>query len=190
VLETFEVESAWRDNLNRRAFGGLHDRAYHRPTAQDACIPFLGGWNFPRRASLWVMGKSFLWPASWVHWLALVPGALGLAILLRCMWDFVAVGLGTPAPIDPPKTLVATGLYQFVRNPMYVGVMIAVLSEAAFFGSLRVLEYAVVIWAMVFLFVLGYEEPTLRRKFGASYEVYCKGVPRWIPRLTPWQGEP
>jgi protein-S-isoprenylcysteine O-methyltransferase Ste14 len=137
----------------------------------------------------WLMGRSFSWPASWVHWLAVISGALGLAILLRCMWEFISVGLGTPAPIDPPKSLVATGLYRFVRNPMYVGVMTTVLSEAAFFGSLRILEYALVIWGMVFLFVLGYEEPTLRKKFGASYEAYCRGVPRWIPRLTLWRGE-
>ena len=95
-------------------------------------------------------------------------------------------GTGTPAPIDPPRNLVVSGLYRFVRNPMYVGVALVLLSEAALFGSFRLLEYALIVWAAFFLFVVAYEEPALRRKFGVSYQAYFEAVPRWIPRLTPW----
>jgi protein-S-isoprenylcysteine O-methyltransferase Ste14 len=133
-----------------------------------------------------LLRKAVPWPALGVNWLALAPGALGAAILLECAWDFAVVGLGTPAPIDPPKHLVVSGLYRFVRNPMYVGVAAVLFSEAALFGSLRLLEYAFAVWAAFFLFVLAYEEPALRRKFGASYQDYCEAVPRWFPRLTPW----
>jgi len=99
------------------------------------------------------------------------------------------VGLGTPAPIDPPKSLVVNGLYRFVRNPMYVGVVLVLFSEGLLFSSSRLLEYAVLVGAGFFLFVVAYEEPTLRKKFGASYQAYCQAVPCWIPRLTPWSHE-
>ena len=119
------------------------------------------------------------------------PGAvlvlLGAAVYLRCAWNFAAEGFGTPAPIDPPKELVVRGLYRHVRNPMYVGVVGVLLGEALFFGARVLLEYAAVVFGFFFLFVLAYEEPALRRKFGATYERYCAEVPRWIPRLRPWR---
>ena len=125
------------------------------------------------------------WPAGWVNWLALGPCALGATVLLKCAWDFAVVGLGTPAPIDPPKSLVVSGLYRFVRNPMYVGVGLVLLSEALLFGSVKLLKYALVVVIAFHLFVVLYEEPTLRKKFGASYQAYCQAVPRWMPRLRP-----
>jgi len=125
-------------------------------------------------------------PIGWLNWLALAPCGLGAVILLKCAWDFAVVGLGTPLPIDPPKSLVVSGLYRFVRNPMYVGVALVLFSEAALFSSMRLLGYALLVGAGFFLFVLTYEEPTLRKKFGAPYQAYCQAVPRWIPRLTPW----
>jgi protein-S-isoprenylcysteine O-methyltransferase Ste14 len=124
-----------------------------------------------------------------MNWLALAPCGLGAAILLKCAWDFAVVGLGTPAPIDPPKSLVVSGLYRFVRNPMYVGVALVLFSEALLFSSPRLLDYALLVGTGFFLFVIAYEEPTLRKKFGASYQTYCRAVPRWIPRLTPWSPE-
>jgi len=133
-----------------------------------------------------LLRKHVPFPEGWINWLALAPSALGVAILLKCAWEFAGAGLGTPAPIDPPKTLVVSGLYRFVRNPMYVGVALVLLSEAAIFNSFRLLKYALLVAAAFFLFVLAYEEPALRRKFGASYQAYCQAVPRWIPRLTPW----
>jgi protein-S-isoprenylcysteine O-methyltransferase Ste14 len=115
----------------------------------------------------------------------IVPGAIGL---LWCAWDFVFTGCGTPAPIDPPKVLVAKGLYRWVRNPMYVTLGLVLGGEAILFQSLRLLAYALLAWLACHLFVVFYEEPTLRKKFGAAYEAYRQAVPRWIPRFTPRTG--
>jgi protein-S-isoprenylcysteine O-methyltransferase Ste14 len=111
-----------------------------------------------------------------------LPIALGAACYLWCAWDFASFGQGTPAPIDPPKVLVARGLYRVVRNPMYVGVLLIVLGESLLFASATLLGYALLIWVIAHLFVVFYEEPILRRKFGTSYETYRRTVPRWIPR--------
>jgi protein-S-isoprenylcysteine O-methyltransferase Ste14 len=111
-----------------------------------------------------------------------LPVALGVAIYLWCAGDFATAGQGTPAPIDAPKHLVVRGLYRFVRNPMYVGVMLILLGESLLFRSKRILVYAAVVFGFFNLFVILYEEPALTRKFGASYEEYLKSVPRWIPR--------
>lgn len=119
------------------------------------------------------------------HYAGVLLISSGAAIYLWCAWNFVWSGLGTPAPIDPPKTLVVRGLYCYVRNPMYVGVPCVLLGEALFFQSIRVLEYALLGLAAMHLFVVFYEEATLRKKFGASYEEYCRRVPRWIPKLKP-----
>jgi protein-S-isoprenylcysteine O-methyltransferase Ste14 len=125
-------------------------------------------------------------PATWVNWLAIVPCMLGGLILLWCAWDFAVVGRGTPAPIDAPKCVVVSGLYRFVRNPMYVGVELVVLGEAWLFSSPRLLGYALLLGLCFHLFVVFYEEPTLTKQFGGPYQKYCQAVPRWIPRLSPW----
>jgi protein-S-isoprenylcysteine O-methyltransferase Ste14 len=130
--------------------------------------------------------KETHWPVAWVNWLAMVPCLLGGSALLWCAWDFAVVGRGTPAPIDPPKSVVVSGLYRFVRNPMYVGVELVILGEAWLFCSARLLGYALLLGPCFHLFVVFYEEPTLRRRFGGPYQEYCQAVPRWIPRLTPW----
>jgi len=111
-----------------------------------------------------------------------LPIALGVAIYLWCAWDFATAGQGTPAPIDAPKHLVVRGLYRFVRNPMYVGVLLILLGESLAFRSPRILVYAAIVFTFFNLFVILYEEPALKRKFGASYEEYLKKIPRWIPR--------
>jgi protein-S-isoprenylcysteine O-methyltransferase Ste14 len=116
------------------------------------------------------------------QWAGTVMVALGLVGLLWCGWEFATRGRGTPAPFDAPKALVARGPYRWVRNPMYVSVATAVAGEALFFWSRVLLQYLAIGWVFFHLFVLGYEEPTLREKFGAEYEAYCKAVPRWIPR--------
>jgi protein-S-isoprenylcysteine O-methyltransferase Ste14 len=116
----------------------------------------------------------------------LAGGALllvGVSIYLWCAWDFAVKGLGTPAPIDAPKNLVVQGLYRFTRNPMYVGVAAMILGQAIFWSSLAITIYLCVVVAFFNLFVLFYEEPTLRHQFGAQYEEYCRAVPRWILRL-------
>ncbi len=109
---------------------------------------------------------------------------LGAAIYFRCAFDFTFKGKGTPAPIDPPKELVAQGLYRYVRNPMYVGAFTILIGEAMLFESRHLLVYAGLMLSCFSLFVLLYEEPVLRRKFGESYKRYCDEVPRWIPRLS------
>ncbi len=113
--------------------------------------------------------------------------AAGLPVLLDSFARFAIQGLGTPAPIAPPQHLVITGLYRFVRNPMYVAVLLLIFGQGLLFGSVGLLEYGIVIWLGFFAFVVLYEEPTLRRKFGAEYEEFCAEVPRWIPRLKPWK---
>ncbi|HUB83800.1 MAG TPA: isoprenylcysteine carboxylmethyltransferase family protein [Bryobacteraceae bacterium] len=130
----------------------------------------------------------------WIsHWrfdspLALrLPGALltaaGILLLLHCVRRFVVQGLGTPAPVLPTRHLVVTGMYRYVRNPMYIAVVTAILGQAALFGSVELLAYGAMVWLLVHLFVLVYEEPALRRTFGAEYQEFCAKVPRWIPHL-------
>ena len=110
---------------------------------------------------------------------------IGIVILLWSFWNFLHEGLGTPAPIDPPKELVATGFYRYVRNPMYVGVLAAILGHFLWFGYWNLLIYAIVVFIAFHSFVTIYEEPTLKMKFGAAYEDYLRTVPRWIPRVRP-----
>ena len=108
----------------------------------------------------------------------------GIALYFACaFWGFALRGEGTPSPIDPPKKLVVEGPYRIVRNPMYWSVAFALLGEALVFHSLALVELAFALFAGANLFVLFYEEPVLRRKFGAEYEDYCRRVPRWLPRF-------
>jgi len=123
------------------------------------------------------------------HLLVAAPLALvGLAIYFWCLWDFAVAGRGTPAPIDPPKHLVVRGLYRYVRNPIYVGVLLVVAGWAVAFRSSAVLEYGVAVALAFHLFVMLVEEPLLRRRFGATYEAYRRAVPRWLPRPPQGRG--
>jgi protein-S-isoprenylcysteine O-methyltransferase Ste14 len=119
---------------------------------------------------------------------AIVLMAIGGAIAFRCLIDFAWRGLGTPAPFDPPRRLVVSGLYRWVRNPMYVGMGILLIGEALLLPAIRLqmLAMVAILWIVVTLFIVVYEEPTLRRLFGEDYERYCRNVRRWIPRLTPF----
>jgi protein-S-isoprenylcysteine O-methyltransferase Ste14 len=125
--------------------------------------------------------------ARW-RWIAAVPSLLGFAVALRCIWDFGATGHGTPVPVAPPQKLVVVGFYRHVRNPMYVGFFVGWLGLWVVFGRANRVALTVALIAVVgvALFVRLYEEPTLREKFGADYEKYCRNVPRWIPRLRAW----
>ena len=118
-----------------------------------------------------------------VRFLGLLPIVIGALIYFRCAWDFTFSGSGTPAPIDPPKKLVVRGFYRFVRNPMYIGVSLPLFGEALLFESATLLVYAAVVLLTFHLFVMCYEEPHLRRKFGDSYKSYCDAVPRWLPDI-------
>ena len=111
----------------------------------------------------------------------LVLALLGGTLYLACIRGFARLGRGTPAPIDPPRTLVVSGPYRFTRNPMYIAVHTVILGEAMLFASGRLLVYGLAVLAAFHLFVVLYEEPTLRRLFGPAYETYCAEVPRWLP---------
>lgn len=131
----------------------------------------------------WLIGGFTMPQNAFLSWVGIILIACGTAIYLRCAWEFAVRGLGTPAPIAPTRFLVTTALHRHVRNPMYIGVALVILGEAALFRSLRLILYAAVMLGTVHLFILFYEEPTLRRQFGKSYEEYFASVPRWIPKL-------
>ncbi len=132
-------------------------------------------WMLPRGVRPELRGASVLgWPLI----------AAGVVLYVAtAFWGFALRGKGTPAPIDPPKTLVVEGPYRVVRNPMYWAVTFVMLGEALAFRSAALAELAMAFFAGTMLFVLLYEEPALRRKFGAEYEAYCRQVPRWLPRF-------
>ncbi len=125
--------------------------------------------------------------AHW-RWLAAIPSVLGFAVALRCVWDFGWTGHGTPAPIAPPQRLVVVGFYRYVRKPLYVGFAAGWIGLWIVFGHAAWEAIAVValIALGVHLFVMFYEEPVLRKKFGTDYEEYCRNVRRWWPRVSPW----
>lgn len=160
--------------------------------------------------SLWLVLRSLLWTIllpglfagylpwryfglerAWLdvwgprHVLGFSCIALGAVLLGTCIVEFARSGRGTLSPADPPRHLVVRGLYRHVRNPMYLSVTIIVLGEVLVTRSRALAVY----WAVWFLganlFVIGYEEPTLRSQFGASYEEYTRQVGRWIPRIPP-----
>ncbi len=106
----------------------------------------------------------------------------GIVIGSWCTFEFMVRGSGTPNPLDPPKFLVHRGFYRYVRNPMYVSVAFILVGETLFFRSVALAVYSAVLLIGIHLLVVLYEEPILRRRFGESYEEYCRRVPRWIPR--------
>jgi protein-S-isoprenylcysteine O-methyltransferase Ste14 len=108
---------------------------------------------------------------------------LGTLIYLICVMEFAVRGRGTPAPIDAPRRLVVSGLYQYVRNPMYVGVLSVVLGWAFLSRSLELLGYAALLALVFHAFIRLYEEPALKRQFGPEYETYLTSVGRWLPRI-------
>jgi len=113
----------------------------------------------------------------------------GIPGLVDSFARFAVQGLGTPAPVAPTQHLVVTGLYRHVRNPMYVAVAAVILGQALLFADWRLLAYGAVFWLACHIFVLAYEEPTLKQTFGAEYDAFRANVPRWIPRMTPWRPE-
>jgi protein-S-isoprenylcysteine O-methyltransferase Ste14 len=117
-------------------------------------------------------------------WAALGVIAIGIAVYLHtAFWGFALMGGGTPAPIAPTKILVVKGLHRFVRNPMYLGVALVIGGQAWLFHSLHILIYMACMLTVAHLFVVVYEEPTLRRQFGEEYDRYRATVSRWIPNF-------
>lgn len=125
-------------------------------------------------------------PTNIAHWqipqlLGLVLIAPGAVILLHCIRNFAVIGRGTLSPLDAPRRLVVQGLYRYMRNPMYSGVIMILLGEALLFESASLLGYAVGCFVLFNLVIVLYEEPALRSRFGESYERYCRAVGRWLP---------
>lgn len=106
----------------------------------------------------------------------------GVSMALWCVLTFALVGRGTPLPFDPPRRLVVSGPYQFVRNPMAAGVGLALVGLALFYESGAILAFMAVFMLVIHAMVVLYEEPTLRRTFGTDYVAYCDKVSRWLPR--------
>jgi protein-S-isoprenylcysteine O-methyltransferase Ste14 len=132
----------------------------------------------------WRLGPPLLgWSAT--RWLGAALLVLALPIWVMFNLRFVVEGRGTPAPLAPPERLAVGGPFRWVRNPGYVSVVALLVGQALLFASPALLAYAAVVALGFHLFVILYEEPTLRRQFGVEYETYCRAVPRWIPRLRP-----
>jgi protein-S-isoprenylcysteine O-methyltransferase Ste14 len=139
-------------------------------------IPWsLTGWQVREPAPYWapmrVLGAMLL--------------VAGLIVLVRACVRFVVEGFGTPVPVAAPDRLVVGGPYRYVRNPMYVAILGAIVGQALLLGRLGLLLYAAALWLIAVAFVRRYEEPTLARRFGADYEAYRRAVPAWWPRLRP-----
>jgi protein-S-isoprenylcysteine O-methyltransferase Ste14 len=138
---------------------------------------------------LWI--THFRVPAGEPWGQMLLAGALiavGVAPGLESVWRFVSVGRGTLMPTVPTEHLVVSGFYRHVRNPMYVGVLVALAGELILFRSRNMVVYALLLWLGFHLFVCLYEEPTLMRRYGEEYVRFKRHVPRWLPRLKPWRG--
>lgn len=119
-----------------------------------------------------------------IRYCGLILIITGAVINLKCYWDLISSGKGTPDPLIPTVELVVRGLYQFMRNPIYVGLFLILCGEAILFMSAVLLVYALMWLLALTLIVVFIEEPSLKRRFGGSYDEYLKSVPRWIPRLT------
>ena len=119
------------------------------------------------------------------QWIGIALVALGGLLAIWCVVTFGTIGQGTPAPFDPPRRLVVRGPYRFVRNPMYIGAGTAVGGAALYYTSLPLLGFLVFFLGAMQLFIIYYEEPTLKRMFGPEYIAYLHSVRRWWPRFRP-----
>jgi protein-S-isoprenylcysteine O-methyltransferase Ste14 len=138
-----------------------------------------------------ITGWDLRWPVSAFGVAVMALGsallAVAIVVLIRNFIRFVVEGRGTPSPVLQTERLVVGGDYRYVRNPMYLAVIAAILGQAMIFGSLALLIYALAVWAMVASFARWYEEPLLQTRYGEEYERYRQGVRAWVPRLHPWQ---
>ncbi|HEX3207665.1 MAG TPA: isoprenylcysteine carboxylmethyltransferase family protein [Propionibacteriaceae bacterium] len=138
-----------------------------------------------------ITGWDLRWPVSAFGVAVMALGsallAVAIVVLIRNFIRFVVEGRGTPSPVLQTERLVVGGDYRYVRNPMYLAVIAAILGQAMIFGSLALLIYALAVWAMVASFARWYEEPLLQTRYGEEYGRYRQGVRAWVPRLHPWQ---
>jgi protein-S-isoprenylcysteine O-methyltransferase Ste14 len=149
--------------------------------------PGIGAGLVPWWISRWkVQAPLFGFPP--IRILGVILIVLGTPVVLDSFARFALQGLGTPAPVFPTLHLVVKGFYRYVRNPIYLAVVSVILGEGMILGNVNLLAYGVLAWLSTHLFVLAYEEPTLRKTFGAEYDAFCANVPRWVPRMSPWSG--
>lgn len=182
----------------------MHDttipgRVRRKESAPRRLLGLLGAWHLPRRLRATIYGIFYITlvmavlPYLWARWLGADPdsavrilagGALaaaGLALFIWCVVLMVRDGEGTQSPLEPPRRFVAAGPYRYARNPMLLGNLLVLLGEAAMFASPGIVVFAVLFFAICQSILLTIEEPALRRRFGATYEHYCRRVPRWLP---------
>jgi protein-S-isoprenylcysteine O-methyltransferase Ste14 len=142
-------------------------------------IPGAGAVWFPWEILHGLHGRS---RAVAPFWPAVVVIAAGAALYAWCAWTFAATGGGTPGPWDAPRRVVGTGPYRWVRNPIYIGALLVIGGEAWLLSSVALMVYAGAMAVTFHLFVICYEERTLRRRFGPAYAEYTRTVSRWLPR--------
>ena len=128
-------------------------------------------------------------PQKAVFWLAIFVVGIAFVLIIRTVSIFFKIGKGTPAPWDPPKKIVVLGPYRYMRNPMITGALLVLLAEFLFFQSWPIVAWTLLFFVGNMIYFPLVEEKGLQRRFGEDYTVYCKNVPRWIPRLKPWQSE-
>ncbi len=126
---------------------------------------------------------SFSDPDQWslTQFAAVLLLSIGAVILFKSIWSFARVGKGTLAPFDETQNLIVVGLYRYVRNPMYIGVITILLAESWFFWSTSLLTYTAFCFVVANILIIGYEENRLRYKYGDGFRHYCEHVGRWIP---------
>lgn len=137
---------------------------------------------------LWI--THFCIPAGEPLWPEVCAAGLiiaGLLPALESISRFIYIGRGTLAPVAPPQHLIVSGFYRYVRNPMYVGVLVALAGEYILFRHLGIVIEAALAWLGATVFILLHEEPSLTRRYRDEYLQYKQHVPRWLPRLTPWR---
>jgi protein-S-isoprenylcysteine O-methyltransferase Ste14 len=163
-------------------------------------VAVLGSALFFVVAPLMLAGFIPLWVTRWefrpaffgvdlTRILGVILIIVGVPGLVDSFARFALEGLGTPAPIAPPQKLVVTGLYRYVRNPIYIAVVAVIFGQALLFGDWNLLSYGALLWLFFHIWVVMIEEPTLKETFGTEYESFRTNVPRWIPRLTLWRAE-
>ncbi len=116
----------------------------------------------------------------------LLIGTIGLTVMALTILSFIRIGKGTLAPWSPTRKLVVGGMYAYVRNPMILGVITGLVGESLVFSSIRIFIWAVSVFVINTLYFVVSEEPGLEKRFGDEYREYKRNVPRWIPRIRPW----
>jgi protein-S-isoprenylcysteine O-methyltransferase Ste14 len=168
--------SALADNrrMRRPGLGTALFALLGPPAGATVLVPWL--------LSGWRLEEPFFGWQPW-RWIGVAVLAVGAFVAADSMTRFARIGRGTPAPWAPTERFVAMGLYRLVRNPMYVGMLLVVIGEGLLFASWPVLAWAALLGGLFHLFVVFVEEPSLRARFGAAYDVYCGRVGRWLPRV-------